>query len=203
MMFGELRGYRHSRNEPIMKRVIVGYDVYKKGAKKAGQKKPIYGWVYATKKRKVQVGTKIMTRGVNKGKEVPVYETKEQTQMSKGFYPSENAIYFINGGTRRLSPMARTKLEEWKAEALKWQKETGWITQDGQTKVIAEMWFYFPEDEDKFHERTRDTHNAKKLLMDSLEGVIHNNDMYIIDRTIDFTTNDPTPRIEIQFYVKE
>ncbi|AKQ08638.1 putative holliday junction resolvase [Bacillus phage vB_BceS-M2] len=197
MMFGELRGYKHSRNEPIKKRVIVGYDVYKKGAKKAGQKKPIYGWVDATKKRKVQIGTRIPTRGKFKGQEVPVFETRDMIEMSTGYYPSENAIYFINGGTKRLSPMAYQKMIEWKAEAMKWQEETGWITQEGNTKVIAEMWFYFPDD------KTRDTHNAKKLLMDSLEGVIHNNDMYIIDRTIDFTTNDPTPRIEINFYVKE
>lgn len=129
--------------------------------------------------------------GKKKGQRKPIYEWVVTKNMSKGFYPTENAIYMIVNGGKRLSPMAEEKLDEWKAIALKWQKESKWATLNEPHKAIVHMTFYFPD------YKIRDTHNAKKLLMDSLEGVIHNNDMYLIDRTIDFGVDAENPRIEI------
>lgn len=162
-MFGKNGDSWHIKGEPIRRRKVVGYTVYKTGKKK-GQKKPIKEWVM--------------------GK-----------QMSKGFYPSANHIYvnasFRGGGQKMLSPIAEDKLLEWKAIAMEWQKQTGFKTVDAPHKVIIELMYYLPD------LKKRDTHNAKKLLLDSLEGVIHNDDMFIIDRTLDFGIDPDNPRIEV------
>lgn len=193
MMYGKLRNHWHEENKPVKKRVVVGEGIYKSGKKK-GQKYPIYKWVVDTKKEKVITGFDgVFRSGKNKGEPKPVYETLEVPYKSTGFYPSENAIYFNLGGGKRLSPMAEEKLADWHRRAVKWQIENKWICQTVGTKVIAEMTFYFPD------KKMRDTHNAKKLLMDSLENAIHENDMWIVDRTIDFMIDEKNPRIEINF----
>lgn len=194
-MWGKLRNHWHVEGEFVRKKVQVGTAVYKSGKKK-GQEYPLYDWVIDLKPQKVQVGETIISRGKNKGQTKPVYETKKQPYYSTGYFPSANAIYMNTGGGRRLNDMAEAKLNEWKGYAERWAAGQ-WDCQKVGTKVIAEMTFYLPD------EKIRDTHNAKKLLLDALEGVIHENDMWILDRTIDFHFDPKFPRIEINFFIKE
>jgi Holliday junction resolvase RusA-like endonuclease len=194
-MFGKLRNHWHVEGEFVKKKVQVGTAVYKSGKKK-GQEYPVYDWVIDLKPQKVQVGEKLITRGKNKGRKKPVYETKKSPYYSTGYFPSANAIYMNTGGGRRLNDMAEQKLQEWKRYTEKWAAGH-WECQKNSTKVVAEMTFFLPD------EKIRDTHNAKKLLLDALEGVIHENDMWILDRTIDFHFDPKFPRIEINFFIKE
>ena len=194
-MYGKLRNHWHEEGEFVKKRVQVGTKVYKSGARK-GSEYPVYDWVIDMKPQKVQIGEKPITRGPNKGKMKPVYETKTQPYYSTGYFPSANAIYMNTGGGRRLNDMAEKKLNEWKDLAAKWAAGY-WTCQKIGTKVVAEMTFYLPD------EKIRDTHNAKKLLLDALEGVIHENDMWILDRTLNFHFDPNFPRIEINFFVLE
>ena len=138
------------------------------------------------------VGYTTFKTGKRKGKKKPIYEWIPTKTISKGFYPSANAIFMTVNGGNRLSPMAEKKLQEWKDIALVWQMRVGWRKREEPEKVIVQMTFYFPD------YKARDTHNAKKLLMDALEGVIHVNDMFMIDRTIDFGVDAEYPRIEIE-----
>jgi crossover junction endodeoxyribonuclease RusA len=192
MMFGKLRGYWHKKGEYVRHKVKVGVKTIKSGPNK-GRVVDDYEWQIHLKKKKVIVGHTVYKAGPKKGQQKPIYETQLLPYESVGYFPSENAIYMNIGGGKRLSPMAEEKLQEWKSEALEWQKRTGWVTAEEGKKVIAVMWFYFPD------EKIRDTHNGKKLLMDSLEGVIHKNDMWILDRTQDFGFDPDNPRIEILF----
>jgi Holliday junction resolvase RusA-like endonuclease len=193
MMFGKVGNYWHEEGQPIRKKVKVGSTVWKSGAKK-GKERPLYEWVVATHKVKVPVGEELITRGKNKGKFRVKFETREIALPSTGFYPSENRIHMsIGGGKRRLNLAAEAKLNEWKDLALAWAIENNWGMFRIGAKVVAEMTFYLPDD------KIRDTHNAKKLLLDSLEGVIHENDMWILDRTMDFHFDKENPRIEIEF----
>jgi Holliday junction resolvase RusA-like endonuclease len=193
MMFGKVGKKWHEPGQYVKKHVRVGETTYKSGARK-GQARNLYEWVTDVKKQKVQIGEKEITRGPNKGKMKPIYETKEIPYMSTGFYPSANAIYMNTfGGSRRLTPAAEGKLLEWKNLAARWAEQNNWEQGKIGEKVVLEMTFYLPDDG-----KTRDTHNAKKLLLDALEGVIHENDMWMIDRTIDFHFVKENPRIELE-----
>jgi hypothetical protein len=194
MMFGKLRNHWHIEGEFVRKKTKVGEAVYK-GGKKKGQKYPVYDWLPDLKPQKVLTGYDgTFTRGKNKGKPKPVFETKNLPYMSTGYFPSANAIYMNTPhGGRRLNDMAEAKLKEWQDWTKRWA-DGRWTCQKVGTKVVAEMVFYFPD------EKIRDTHNAKKLLLDSLEGIIHENDMWILDRTLDFAIDPDFPRIEIDFF---
>lgn len=194
-MWGKLRNHWHVEGEFVKKKVQVGTAVYKSGKKK-GQEYPVYDWVIDLKPAKVPIGHKLITRGKNKGKMKVEFETRKVPYLSTGYFPSANAIYMNVGGGRRLNDMAEAKLQEWKIYAEKWAAAQ-WTCQKVGTKVVAEMTFFLPD------EKIRDTHNAKKLLLDALEGVIHENDMWILDRTIDFHIDPRFPRIEINFFVLE
>lgn len=177
----------------------VGEEPFKTGARK-GKMRPIYDWVVATKKVKEVVAYDgVFKSGKNKGKPKPVYKTKEKLIESTGVFPSENRIHVtLRNGSRRLIPAAEERLKSWHDMASVWAVENLWTLQEEGTKVIAEMTFYLPDDK-----VSRDTHNAKKLLLDSLEGVIHENDMWILDQTIDFHFDKKNPRVEIEFKIKE
>lgn len=195
-MFGKNDTQWHEEGKTVKERYIKDYTIWKTG-QKAGQKRPLYDWREKLTKQKVLVGYDgVFTRGKNKGKPKPVYETKLMPVISTGFFPSVNHIYingkFRGGGGRRLKPIAEEHLNKWKSIAIEWQQRNNWITQEAPTKVLVEMIFYLPAG------LNADTHNAKKLLLDALEGVIHKNDYYIIDRTLDFTIDDENPRIDIQ-----
>jgi Holliday junction resolvase RusA-like endonuclease len=198
-MWGKLRNHWHEKGQPVRRKVQVGEKVYKTGKKK-GQKYPVYDWVIDLKKQKVKIGEREITRGAKKGQTIPVFETKLLPHESTGYFPSANAIFINNnsgrgGGMKRLNPMAEDKLKEWKELSEQWVKRNKWTKQDVGVKVVANMVFYLPD------EKMRDTHNAKKLLLDALEGVIHENDMWILDRTIDFHFDADNPRIEIDFSI--
>ncbi|QFR56365.1 endodeoxyribonuclease [Bacillus phage 049ML001] len=193
MMFGKIGNKWHEPGKSVRKRIKTGETTYKTGAKK-GQVKPVYEWVADLKKKKVVTGYKEITRGKNKGQMKPIYETILSDYESTGFYPSANAIYMNTfGGSRRLTPAAEGKLLEWKNLAARWAEKNNWEQGKIGEKVVIEMTFYLPDDG-----KTRDTHNAKKLLLDALEGVIHENDMWMIDRTIDFHFVKENPRIELE-----
>ena len=198
MMFGKDKNQWHEKGQPVRERVIVGYEEYKTGPKK-GKKKAIYEWVVKTHKRKVIVGYQgIFTRGSNKGQPKPLYETKDVPIMSSGFYPTVNHIYlnagFSGGGGRRLKPIAENHLQLWKEIASVWQKENQWFLVSSPTKVAIDLVFYLPSGK-------KDTHNSKKLLLDALEGIVHENDYFMLDRTLDFAIDDDNPRIEASIYI--
>lgn len=194
-MWGKLRNHWHKEGEFVKKKVQVGTAIYKSGKKK-GQEYPVYDWVIDLKPQKIKVGEQPITRGKNKGKMKPIYETRKEPYYSTGYFPSSNAIYMNVGGGRRLNEMAEEKLQEWRHLSEIWA-DGRWECQKVGTKVIADMTFFLPD------EKVRDTHNAKKLLLDALQGVIHINDMWILDRTIDFQFDPKFPRIEIEFRIKE
>lgn len=200
LMFGKNDTQWHAIGEPVKERYIKEYTVYKTG-KKVGKQKPIYDWRVKLVKRKTIVGYNgVFTRGKQKGEPKPIYETREVPVPSTGFFPSVNHIYmnghFRGGGGRRLKPIAENHLFKWKEIASKWQEENEWITQKGPVKVVIDLVFYLPSGQ-------KDTHNAKKLLLDALEGIVHENDYYLLDRTLDFAVDDDSPRIEMDIYIAQ
>lgn len=138
-------------------------------------------------KSRTRIILPLMMFGRNRGKDyIP--------GQSNGLFPSVNHIYINTKTGRKLSPIAESKLEEWKWIARQWAIQNHWKTTENE-KVILRLWWYLNDN------RKKDTHNAKKLLLDSLEGVIYDNDYYALDRTIDFGIDRENPRIEIEVEV--
>ena len=105
--------------------------------------------------------------------------------------PSVNHCYIgIATGARILSKEARAWIEEasWvartAAKAQRWKKTNGkWL--------ICELTFYMKD------KRKRDTHNYFKVLFDALEGILYDNDYYVMPRVMGVAIDRDNPRIEL------
>lgn len=70
----------------------------------------------------------------------------------------------------------------------------GW-TKTELTKIVAEAKVYWKD------YRTRDTNNLDKNLCDALEGIVLDNDCYLLIRWIDWEVDKNNPRIELKIRV--
>jgi len=62
--------------------------------------------------------------------------------------------------------------------------------------VVLLLYFYFP------NRRKKDTHNTLKVLMDSLEGILYEDDYWALPRIMDFGIDKDNPRLEVVAYLK-
>ena len=67
----------------------------------------------------------------------------------------------------------------------------GWQRTEGE-KVVMEFMYYWPDN------RNRDTGNQKKVILDGLEGVLYDNDRWVLERDLDWHIDRGNPRIEIK-----
>lgn len=120
--------------------------------------------------------------------------------VDQGFYPSVNHIYVnMAKGRKRLSDPAEDLKQSWETEAQIWANDNLWdMTKD--EKVVVELTAYFPKDKTK-----RDTHNVFKLMLDAFEGILYENDTFVLPRVMDFHTvkEGEEPYFEINVYKKE
>ena len=79
-----------------------------------------------------------------------------------------------------------------RVKARAWRRQTGW-TPTHQQKVVAWVRTFWPD------EARRDTHNLYKVLWDALEGVLYDDDYWVLVRQADFAIDPQDPRIEISF----
>jgi crossover junction endodeoxyribonuclease RusA len=63
-----------------------------------------------------------------------------------------------------------------------------------EEKLVAEVTIFWPS------RRKRDVENVGKLLWDALEGVVYDNDRWLLPRYMDFAVDKLNPRVEIRFY---
>lgn len=149
------------------------------------------------------------------GKKVSVYEVgkhgKKKRKFNwvkhseengdKGFYPSVNHIYVNTGrrggGGKKLTEEAEELLKKWQSLAMLWVHDNDWIKTEKE-KVVVELWAYFPDDV------KRDTNNVFKLLLDSMEDIVYDNDYYALVRVMDFYVlpkgSEVKPFFELNIY---
>lgn len=106
--------------------------------------------------------------------------------------------YVKNGKTNyRVMDVLTSKALKWlekaKDEGVTVLKETGWEILKKE-KAVAEVWVYWPD------RRRRDTHNLHKLLCDALEGVVVEDDRWLLVRDMDFEVDRENPRVEVRAY---
>ncbi|SFJ65112.1 Endodeoxyribonuclease RusA [Paenibacillus sp. UNC496MF] len=118
-----------------------------------------------------------------------------------GFFPSVNHIYNnTRGGGKKLTKAAEDLFNRWQLAARDWCFRNQW-EMAVKEKVVVEVTAYFP------NKQVRDTNNVFKLLMDSLEHVIFDNDYYALPRVKDFLILDKDcgirPYFELVIFRKE
>ena len=131
-------------------------------------------------------------------------ETKPERKVlsfSLDIPPSVNHCYApnyrYNQRDRVLTPQARSWKEYARFSALAEARRQGWQTPEAGVKVVVELVAYWP------NRRTRDMHNAHKLLMDALEDAgIYKNDKFALARDMDFSVDRNQPRLEVFVYLK-
>jgi len=74
-------------------------------------------------------------------------------------------------------------------------REAKWKIANGR-KVVVLMYFFFP------NKRKKDTHNTLKVLMDSFEGILYENDYYALPRIMDFDIDRENSRLDLVVYMK-
>ena len=104
--------------------------------------------------------------------------------------PSVNGLYKPSGRGVYKSRAAIRWQKDVAILASSWRNRTRWIPTT-ERKVIANIWTYWPDN--KIH----DTHNLYKVLFDGLEGILYDNDFWVIVRQQDFSVDSDNPRVEI------
>ena len=111
--------------------------------------------------------------------------------------PSVNHCYRnVSINRRILTPIGKAWQETAKYIAKAAAAKQGWKFSKKQ-KLVMEYWTYWPDN------RIRDVHNQEKLLLDTLEGVLYDNDKWVLPRAMDFAVDKGNPRIEILLYPLE
>ena len=71
-----------------------------------------------------------------------------------------------------------------------WRRTAQWVP-TVREKVIVRLWTYWPDG------TYRDTHNLYKVLFDALQGVLYDNDYWVLPRQQDFIVDRNQPRLEL------
>lgn len=108
--------------------------------------------------------------------------------------PSVNHAYYTgHNGKRFLRADARKWMERTRCLVEKEVKKQGWVlTKD--TKLVMDIMTYWKD------KRRHDTHNSAKVLCDTLEGIVYEDDKMLLPRYIDFKLDRENPRLELVIY---
>jgi crossover junction endodeoxyribonuclease RusA len=123
-------------------------------------------------------------------------EVKRKTRalkMTLPVPPSVNSIYYnTRGGGRRLKASAERYIRDTRALTHMFVEDQGWEKKTDATWIYIDMVFYFPD------KRIRDSHNCLKILLDAIEGIVFQNDYYIMPRIHSVEYDKQNPRVEMK-----
>lgn len=108
--------------------------------------------------------------------------------------PSVNHMYQSAGRGRRLTTQARNYIKIAQDICKNEKRKQGWKKDKEHVWYIMDLYFYFPD------KRVRDSHNCLKLLTDCLEGLLFDNDYFLLPRIQYVALDRENPRLEIIYY---
>jgi crossover junction endodeoxyribonuclease RusA len=104
--------------------------------------------------------------------------------------PSVNHAYANNRkGQRILTATAKVWVSTAGCIARAEARKQGWKCSQG-VKLVMEIWVYWPDN------KRRDTNNLFKLMCDAFEGVLYDDDRYVLPRAMDYSVDKKNPRVE-------
>ena len=107
---------------------------------------------------------------------------------------SVNHMYQNAGSKKRLSTQARNYIKVAQDICKHAKRKQGWKDDKPHVWYVMDLFFYFPD------KKRRDSHNCLKLLTDCLEGLIFQDDYYLLPRIQRVTLDRENPRLEVVFY---
>lgn len=121
-------------------------------------------------------------------------EEQKRLVLTLPIVPSVNNCYRnISIHRRILTAYGKAWKEEVQLLAKMEAKKQGWEFVAGK-KLVMELRHFWPD------HRRRDPGNSHKLLPDSLEGVLFDDDRWLLIRDIDFAVDKSNPRVEVVLY---
>jgi len=118
-----------------------------------------------------------------------------------GIPPSVNHMYrrFTYGGRTMnvITRHAQAWMDSVRLAAKAAAVRAGWQLVPAGRKVVVRLWFYWPS------RVRRDTHNTLKALLDAWQGVLYEDDYWVLPRVMDFSVDRDNPRIEAELEVLE
>lgn len=127
------------------------------------------------------------------------WKVHKEEDGDPGVYPSINHVYvrMAKGRQKYIKP-AEELMDKWANIAKMWAKDNDWDVTD--EKLVFELIAHFPNDNKK-----RDTHNAFKMMLDTFEGILYENDSKVLPRVMDYTKvkEGESPYFELIIYEKE
>jgi len=96
---------------------------------------------------------------------------------------------------RVFTPRAKQWIETARNIANKEVEEQHWVIPEKQ-QIVAEILTYFPD------KRRRDCHTGAKVMFDGLEGIVYDDDKWVLPRYMEVSVDKTNPRAVVKFYVK-
>lgn len=119
---------------------------------------------------------------------------KELRIVIPGNPPTINHVYRNVSINRRITTRDGQRwVRDVQAIAIATIQQQSW-QKSANEKLVAEVMIYWPT------RRKRDVENVGKLLWDALEGIVYENDHWLLPRYMDFSVDKHNPRVEIRFY---
>lgn len=125
---------------------------------------------------------------------LPLLMYKVEKKKEKWVVPSWNHLYTMNNNRPFLDKYAKKHKEDLANAAKKWVNENNWTLTENK-KVAVRMWVYWND------KRRKDCHNLDKLICDSFNEVIYDDDCNALVQFMDFSFDKENPRIEVEFEV--
>ena len=124
-------------------------------------------------------------------------EQIESLTFSLDVPPSINHMYHnTKGGGKRLTKVAEQYFFDVKAKVRAEALDQNWIFKLAPQWLYLDLYFYFPD------RRRRDSHNCLKILLDALEGVLFENDYYVMPNIRLVEMDSKNPRVDVVLRVQ-
>jgi len=111
--------------------------------------------------------------------------------------PTENHAYIITNNRKRI---LTKEAKDWQIDAgyraVYAKRKQGWSLCRNEW-LVMELYFFFP------NRLMRDSPNMLKVLLDAFEGILYENDRYILPRIMEVMYDKDNPRLEIYLKRKE
>lgn len=121
----------------------------------------------------------------------PQYPNKK-LHLSLPIPPSVNHMYYnTRGGGKRLTKKAEDYIRVSRSLINVAIEEQRWLKQEKSTWYYVDLVFFMPD------RRIRDSHNCLKLLLDVMQGIIFDNDYYVMPRIQSVEYDVDNPRVEV------
>jgi len=118
-----------------------------------------------------------------------------ELRFELGMPISVNHMYAnTRGGGKRPNKAAETYIRNSRARINVVLEEQEWELTEKGVWLYIDLIFYFPD------RVRRDSHNFLKILLDTLEGKVYQDDMYVMPRIMSVEYDKANPRVEIKIH---